>query len=112
MGEINIASGHNDATRQRRSSDPDTAIVSLLTGVIERHKVTHMNMVKTQVYLPKAELLALRRLARNRKRRIADLVRDAIRTTWLQSSPQGPVALSNGELRGTSVEHDAAFDEL
>ena len=53
----------------------------------------------------------LHRLARNRKRPVAELVREAIRVVWLQSQPDGPVALCDGLLRGTSAEHDAAFDE-
>jgi hypothetical protein len=68
-------------------------------------------MVKTQVYLPAQELEALHRLARRKKRPVAALVREAIRTVWLQPEPVGPVALCRGELRGTSSEHDAAFDE-
>ena len=36
-------------------------------------------MVKTQVYLPAAELAALHRVAKAKKRRAADLVREAIR---------------------------------
>jgi hypothetical protein len=71
--------------------------------------MTHMK--KTQIYLPERELQALQHLARLKKRRIADLVREAIRTVWLHSEPEGPVALCNGRLRGASAEHDAAFDE-
>jgi hypothetical protein len=70
-----------------------------------------MNMVKTQVYLPVEELKALHRLARLKKRRVADLVREAVREVWLAPQPKGPVALFHGELRGTSSEHAAAFDE-
>jgi hypothetical protein len=70
-----------------------------------------MPMTKTQVYLPKDELVALRRLARRKKRRVADLVREAIREKWLRPEAIGPVALFDGEIRGASAEHDAAFDE-
>ena len=83
-----------------------------MTYVIEVNRMTYMNMTKMQVYLPRAELRELRQLARSHGRRIADLVRDAIRRTWLRPPPSGPVALSNGELRGTSAEHDAAFDKI
>jgi hypothetical protein len=73
--------------------------------------MTPMAMRKTQIYLPPQELEALHRIARNKRRRVADLVREAIRTTWLRPEPAGPVALCDGELRATSAEHDAAFDE-
>lgn len=69
-------------------------------------------MIKTQVYLPEEELRQLHRIAKQNKRAVADLVRDAIRKVWLKAPPQGPVGLSHGELRGTSMDHDAAFDEL
>jgi hypothetical protein len=68
-------------------------------------------MVKTQVYLAKEDLEALHRVARKKKRRVADLVREAVREVWLGAEPTGPVALSNGLLRAHSSEHDAAFDE-
>jgi len=69
-------------------------------------------MVKTQVYLPAEELRALHRLARRSKRPVADLVREAVRAVWLRGTPaEGPVALWRGPFRGSSVEHEAAFDE-
>jgi len=70
-----------------------------------------MSMIKTQVYLPEQELEELHRIAKRRKRAVADLIREAIRRAWLQPLPNGPVALCSGQLRGTSSEHDAAFDE-
>lgn len=71
--------------------------------------MTPMAMVKTQVYFPANELKALHRVARAKKRRVADLVRDAVRRAWLTPPPEGPVGLFDGELRGTSREHG---DEL
>lgn len=68
-------------------------------------------MVKTQLYFPEEELRALHRLAHRSKRHVADLVREAVRRVWLAKPPEGPVALFDGVLRGTSAEHDAAFDE-
>ncbi len=68
-------------------------------------------MVKTQVYLPAAELAALHRLAKAKKRRVADLVREAIREAYLRPPPSGPVALWDGPFSGSSSDHDAAFDE-
>ncbi|MHB8873109.1 MAG: ribbon-helix-helix domain-containing protein [Myxococcaceae bacterium] len=70
-----------------------------------------MRMVKTQVYLPDEELKALHRLARQRKRPVADLVREAIRATWLRAGASGPVGLWTGPFGGSSADHDAAFDE-
>ena len=70
-------------------------------------------MVKTQVYLRADELDALRHAARRSRRSVADLVRDAIRRTWLRPSPSapGPVALWEGTPARTSVEHDSIYDE-
>lgn len=68
-------------------------------------------MVKTQIYLREQELEALRRVARRARRSVADLVRDAIRRTWLRPEPDGPVALWDGAPARTSVEHDVIYDE-
>ncbi len=68
-------------------------------------------MVKTQIYLPEAELAALHRLAKAKKRRVADLVRDAIREKYLRQHVDGPVALWSGPFAGSSSDHDAAFDQ-
>ncbi|MSP63674.1 MAG: hypothetical protein EXR72_25680 [Myxococcales bacterium] len=70
-----------------------------------------MSMVKTQVYLPREELKALHRVARERRRRVADLVREAVRSVWLRPVATGPVALWDGPFAGSSADHDAAFDE-
>lgn len=82
----------------------------MLTCVVSVNTMTPM--VKTQVYMPEAELEELRRLARSRGRRLADLVREAVRRVWLRPPKEGPVGLFNGELRGSSVDHDSAFDDL
>jgi hypothetical protein len=68
-------------------------------------------MVKTQVYLPKAELAALHRIAKAKKRPVAELVREAIREKYLRERPSGPVALWVGAFVGASSDHDSAFDE-
>ena len=68
-------------------------------------------MVKTQVYLPAEDLEALQKVARRSGRSVADLVRDAIRRVWLRPAAGGPVALWDGDPTGTSVEHDAIYDE-
>ena len=68
-------------------------------------------MVKTQVYLPAEDLEALQKVARRSGRSVADLVRDAIRRVWLRPAASGPVALWDGDPTGTSVEHDAIYDE-
>lgn len=74
--------------------------------------MTHMAMSKTQVYLPAEDLKQLKRIARKKKRRIADLVREAVQKTWLQRSSIGPVALYDGPVEGVpSLDHDGAFDE-
>jgi hypothetical protein len=68
-------------------------------------------MVKTQVYLRKEELTALHEAAERSGRSVADLVREAVRRVWLRPEEQGPVALWDGEPKGTSVDHDSIYDE-
>ena len=68
-------------------------------------------MVKTQVYLPKAELNALHRVAKAKKRPVAELVREAIREKYLRAELSGPVAIWDGPIAGSSSDHDSAFDE-
>jgi len=71
--------------------------------------LTHV--VKTQVYLPEEELAALHRLAKAKKRPVADLVREAIREKYLRPPAAGPVAIWAGPFSGSSSDHDSAFDE-
>ncbi len=72
-------------------------------------KVTHM--IKTQVYLRKEELDALRMAAARSGRSVAELVRDAIRKTVLKPQAAGPVAIWDGEPKRASIEHDSVHDE-
>jgi hypothetical protein len=67
-------------------------------------------MEKTQVYLPKEELDALRRAAARSGRSVADLVREAIRKVVLKPQAKGPVAIWDGELKRTSLDHDSVYD--
>lgn len=68
-------------------------------------------MEKTQVYLPKEELAALREAARRSGRSMADLVREAIRKTILKPQPSGPVALWDETPKRGSADHDSIYDE-
>lgn len=68
-------------------------------------------MEKTQVYLPREELQALRKAAARSGRSVAQLVREAIRKSVLQPQAEGPVALWDGEPRRTSLEHDSVHDQ-
>jgi hypothetical protein len=68
-------------------------------------------MEKTQVYLRKEELDALRKAARRSGRSVADLVREAIRKVVLKPQAAGPVAIWDGEPKRTSVEHDSIYDQ-
>ena len=68
-------------------------------------------MEKTQIYLRKEELAALREAAARSGRSIAELVRDAVRKTVLRPQAAGPVAIWDGEPKRTSVEHDSVYDE-
>ena len=67
-------------------------------------------MVKTQVYLRKEELDALRKMAARSGRSVAELVRDAIRKSVLMPQAAGPVAIWDGTPKRTSVEHDTVHD--
>ena len=69
-------------------------------------------MKKTQVYLPADQLAALHALARRTKRSVAELIREAIRTTWLQpaAKARGPVALWDGRITLGSDDHDTIYD--
>ena len=68
-------------------------------------------MEKTQVYLRKEELEALRAVAARSGRSIAELIREAIRKTVLKPAVAGPVALWDGRPKKSSVEHDSVHDE-
>jgi len=80
-----------------------------VTYVIDGIKVTHME--KTQVYLPKEELDALRKAAARSGRSVAELVREAIRKVVLKPPIAGPVAIWDGESRRPAIEHDTVHDE-
>jgi Ribbon-helix-helix protein, copG family len=69
-------------------------------------------MEKTQIYLRKEELEALRKAAALSGRSVAQLVRDAIRQVVLRPQVTGPVAIWDGEPKRTSIEHDSIHDEL
>lgn len=81
----------------------------LLTYVKVGHTLTHME--KTQVYLRKEELEALRAAAARSGRSVAELVREAVRQVVLKPASGGPVALWDGEPRRTSLDHDTVHDE-
>jgi hypothetical protein len=67
-------------------------------------------MEKTQIYLRKEELAALRAAAARSGRSVAELVRDAIRKVVLKPPATGPVAIWDGEPKRTSAEHDSVHD--
>ena len=68
-------------------------------------------MEKTQIYLRKEELEALRAAAARSGRSMAEVVRDAIRRVVLKPSPGGLVAIWDGEPKRSSIEHDSVHDE-
>ena len=80
-----------------------------MTYVSHSSKVTYM--IKTQVYLRKEELDALRMAAARSGRSVAALVREAIRKIVLKPQAAGPVAIWDGEPKRTSIEHDSVHDE-
>ena len=101
-----ITQGCNE---HRRIQVVSSKIASELTYVNSSSKVTYM--VKTQVYLRKEELDALRMAAARSGRSVAELIRDAIRKTVLKPQAAGPVAIWDGEPKRTSIEHDSVHDE-
>ncbi len=68
-------------------------------------------MEKTQVYLRKEELEALRQAARRSGRSVAEVVRDAIRKVVLKPQAAGLVAIWDGEPKRVSIDHDSVHDE-
>jgi hypothetical protein len=68
-------------------------------------------MVKTQVYLHKEELDALRMAAARSGRSVAELARDAIRKVVLKPQAADPVAIWDGEPKRMSIEHYSVHDE-
>ena len=68
-------------------------------------------MEKTQVYLRKEELDALRKAAARSGRSVAELIRDAIRKVVLKVGVEGPVAIWDGAPKRTSIDHDSVHDE-
>jgi len=86
-----------------------TVAIVEMTCVNKGDKLTQME--KTQVYLRKEELEALRKAAARSGRSVAEFVRDAIRTVVLKPKAAGPVAIWDGEPRRTSIEHDSVHDE-
>jgi hypothetical protein len=84
-------------------------ISSALMCVTGAPKLTYME--KTQVYLPKEELDALRRAAAQSGRSVADLIREAIRQVVLKPETAGPVAIWDGQPKRNSTDHDSIYDE-
>jgi hypothetical protein len=79
-----------------------------------------MPMRKTQVYFRAEDLRALHKVAKERKRPVAELIREAVQEKWL--ARKGGDARAGYALIGlydgpvpegfSSDDHDAAFDEL
>jgi hypothetical protein len=68
-------------------------------------------MEKTQVYLPKEELDALREAAARSGRSMAEIIREAIRQVVLKPQASGPVAIWDGKPKRTSIDHGSVHDE-
>ena len=68
-------------------------------------------MEKTQIYLRKEELDALRTAATRSGRSVAELIREAIRKVVVKPKATGPVAIWDGEPKRSSMEHDSVHDE-
>jgi hypothetical protein len=68
-------------------------------------------MTKTQVYLRREELEALHAVAARSGQSVAALVREAVRRVWLRPDAQGPVAVWDGPVARTSIDHDSIYDQ-
>lgn len=64
-------------------------------------------MEKIEIYLPKEQLVALRKVAARSGRSVAELVREAIHEVVLKPQADGPVGLWDGEPKRPSIDHDA-----
>jgi hypothetical protein len=67
-------------------------------------------MEKTQVYLRKEELQALRKMAARSGSSVAELIREAIQKFVIKPA-EGPVAIWHGKPKRASMEHDSVHDE-
>jgi len=67
-------------------------------------------MEKTQIYLRREELEALRKMAARSGRSVAEVVRDAIRKVVLKPAA-GPVAIWDGDPKRSSADHDSVHDD-
>ncbi|MBM3268924.1 MAG: CopG family transcriptional regulator [Candidatus Sericytochromatia bacterium] len=69
-------------------------------------------MTKTQVYLSDDDLRTLHEIAKKSGRPVAELIREAIRRVWCHPAVTGPVAVWDGPLSATSLDHDkVTYDE-
>ena len=68
-------------------------------------------MTKTQVYFRDEELRALHSTAQQTGRSVADLVREAVRKVWVRDQAGGPIALWDGEVTCSAVDHDSIYDD-
>ena len=67
-------------------------------------------MIKTQIYFPERDLAALYKAAKKAGKSVAEMVREAVRRTWLREAPAGPVALWDGRTR-PAIDHDSIYDD-
>jgi hypothetical protein len=89
---------------------PRGAANARLTGRISIARLTLTYMEKTQVYLRKEELDALRKAAARSGRSVAELIREAIRKVVLEPRTTGPIAIWDGEPKRASIDHDSIHD--
>jgi len=68
-------------------------------------------MEKTQVYLRKEELDALRKVAARSRRSVSALVREAVRKVVRMPAAEGPIAIWDGKPKRSSLDHDSVHDE-
>jgi hypothetical protein len=82
-----------------------------LTLTYVNHDTILTYVEKTQIYLRKEELEALRAAAARSGRSVAEIVRAAIRTVVLKPPADGFVAIWDGEPKRASIDHDSVYDE-
>ena len=81
-----------------------------MTGVVISTIMTPI-MIKTQVYIEANDLKRLHVLAKKKQRSVAEMIREAIRSVWLEEkNPEGPIDLWSKPIHIASTDHDSIYD--
>lgn len=70
------------------------------------------DMIKREVHFTIEERKLLEVAARRSGRSTASLIREAVRRVWLRPTTDGPVALWNGPIAHSAMEHDTIYCQV